>query len=410
MAKRKLTDVFIKSVQTDKRIEIFDTDTTGLALRVTPTGHKSFFYRYRYGDKIKRYTIGKYSPPALTLKKARDKAKELRVQVNNGKDPQGEKQKQKYVQPPLTFKKLAQKYKATSLPTLRDKTQTEHERIIDNELIPAFGKMPASELTKTQIISFLDKKAIDNDKKIMANRIRARLHSIFEFGLDKQIVDHNPVTKIKSYPEGSGRERFFSEKEIKKLWEAFGVVNEPAGSLMKMLLLTGQRKTETMNMMWEDIRHEKRKNFSGLVWIIPKDLAKSHRLHLVPLSHLAKNVLEQMRIVNGAKSYVFASPVLNDSSITDISRSIKEVRTKSKVKDFKLHDLRRTVSTYLAELGVPQEVNSKILNHKTGGGGSQVTRLYNRYEYIKERQIALNKWADKLQSIIASENEEVSIL
>src|SRR5690625_7551026 len=88
----------------------------------------------------------------------------------------------------------------------------------------------------------------------MANRIRARLHSIFEFGLDKQIVDHNPVTNIKSYPEGSGRERFFSEKEIKKLWEAFGVVNEPAGSLMKILLLTGHRKTETMNMMWKDIR------------------------------------------------------------------------------------------------------------------------------------------------------------
>src|SRR5690625_7612827 len=98
-----------------------------------------------------------------------------------------------------------------------------------------------------------------------------------------------------------------------------------------------------------------------------------------------------MRIVNGAKSYVFASPVLNDTSITDISRSIKEARTKSKEKDFKLHDLRRTVSTYLAELGVPQEVYSKILNHKTSGGGSQVTRLYSRHDYIEERHIALTK-------------------
>src|SRR5690625_1727764 len=125
---------------------------------------------------------------------------------------------------------------------------------------------------------------------------------------------------------------------------------------MKMLLLTEQRKTETMNMMWEDIRHEKRKNFSGLVWIIPKDLAKSHRLQLVPLSHLAKNVLEQMRIVNGAKSYGFASPVLNDSSITDISRSIKEVRTKSKIKDFKMHDLRQYMSTYMEDHIVTQVV------------------------------------------------------
>jgi len=409
MPKHKLTDLYIRNYKTPKkRIEIYDTTrgSEGLVLRVTVTGHKSFVYRYRFGKKVKRYTIGKF--PAVTLSKARKQVKELSYQVSNGIDP-GELKKDKKATPlRQTFSGLAKLYKKIHLQTLRESTIEEHTRIIDRELVPILGKKPINGIKKTEIISLLDRKAIKDGKKTMANRIRTRLHSIFEFGIHRGIVEANPVSGIKPYPEGeTKRERYYTEKEIQLLWKAFEQQPEPSQSLLKMLILTGQRKTETMKMKWS--------NVAGSVWTIPAKLAKGKRSHDVPLSGKALDVLKQLKDVNGDKTFVFASPVIDDQPITEIKRSVENIREYSteeqvdfKVADFRLHDLRRTVATYMAKLGVERTVLGKILNHKGLSGDGLVTAIYDRHEYLDEKREALEEWADHLDTIVYDEVKAVN--
>ena len=382
----------------EKRTELFDDVVKGLGLRLTPKGGKSFFYRYRIHGKTKRFTIGTF--PEISLKEARDRARTLKVDVLDGNDPQGERIARRRKEKAELFSGLAEEFKAIHLKPLREKTREEHERIINNVLIPAWGKIPAKEITRSQILSLLDKKAITEGKPTMANRIRARLHSIYEFGIHRGIVEVNPVSGVKAYPEGeTKRERYYSEQEIRKLWEAFDQAHQPAGSVMKVLLLTGQRKTETMRMRWSDI--------NGDVWTIPAQLAKGKRSHDVPLSDGVLDVLELMRAVNGNKTFVFNSPVLDDAPVDEIKRSVKNVRDASGVSDFRLHDMRRTAATYMAMLNVDRTVLGKILNHKGLAGDGQVTAIYDRHSYMREKRQALQKWSNHLQRILEGEGAKV---
>lgn len=218
----------------------------------------------------------------------------------------------------------------------------------------------------------------------------------------------NPVSGIKSYPEGeTKRERYYSEKELRHLWKAFNEAHQPAGSVFKMLLLTGQRKTETMKMKWSDI--------SGDVWTIPAQLAKGNRSHDVPLSDAALVVLETMKMLNGNKTYVFNSPVLDDAPVDEIKRSVKKVREFTgendfQVKDFRLHDMRRTAATYMAKLNVDRTVLGKILNHKGLAGDGQVTAIYDRHSYMSEKRQALQKWSQYLQRILEGETAKITRL
>jgi len=397
MPKRNLTDPFIRSFPNPaKRKEIYDQVVPGLAIRITPTGHKSFVYRYRFGQ-VKRYTIGKY--PAISLAKAREHAKELSYHVSNGIDPMNEKKKKKEeekVITPVMFQELADAFKMIHLLSLREKTRSEHTRIIDNELIPAFGGRPAKDLTKKAIIAVLDKKAISEGKPTMANRIRTRLHSIYEFGISRGIVESNPVSSISSYAEGENkRDRYYTELELRKLWSLFEQQKEPVQSVLKILLLCAQRSTETRHMRWTDIQDG--------IWTIPASLSKSNRAHEVPLPDLAIEIIESLRSLNGQSDYVFASPKLENQPIEGMQRSIRKIKMHDEgVADFRPHDLRRTAATYMAKLKVDRTVLGKLLNHKGLAGDSQVTAIYDRHEYLDEKRVALQKWSDELKRILSN--------
>lgn len=414
--REKLTDAFIKGGKPDKdvkeegkRIEIYDTmrGVSGLVLRVTLTGHRSFAFRYWYNGQSRQYTIGKYG--TWSLVDARNETKKLKKLIDKGVDPVAERQNKRKAITPKTFEELATHYKDIHLPSLREKTRAEYTRIIDRELIPAFGKRWAKELTKGEITTLLDKKAIKEGSKTMANRIRTRLHSIYEFGISRGIVQQNPVSGTKPYEGGENEsERYYTKQEICDLWDSFEQQNEPVRSYLKIITLTGQRRAETLYMKWKQVCYVKEEKFKGWVWSIPAELSKSKRVHEVPLSGLAIEIIENLKERVEGNPYVFASLTSdNPIGLKTVKRAVTDVRDISGITDFRLHDMRRSVATNLAELGTAQMVVSKILNHKSGGGGSAVTRIYNRYEYRKERQQALNRWSNYLQQILTGETEAI---
>ena len=407
------TDTWVKSVETpDVRTEYYDDTVTGLILRVTKTGYKSFAFRYWYDGQSKQITLGKYGD--LSLSDARrivkgdlkNGIKGYKHIIAEGKDPLKQRQQERETTNELTFKELSDIYDGIHLPTLRESSQKYHTWAMESKVFPKLAKKPLNEITKSDIVRLLDGIAIDGGAKATANKVRSRLHHIFEFAKSRSYVDINPVSETKPYEGGNNEsERYYSADEIKNIWDAIEDLNEPVRSYLKIIMLTGQRRTETHKMKWSDIQKVKDEDFKGWVWTIPKQYAKSNRDHVVPLSPLALELLNDLKNDTG-NPFVFSSVLNADIPIglKTIKRAVKTIKDESGVSDYRLHDTRRTVATWLAKLGTPAEVVSKVLNHKTGGGGSLVTRIYNRYEYRKERQIALNKWAKELHKIVTGES------
>lgn len=397
MPKKKLTHQFIKALNPpEKPIAYYDTNESGLTLRLSRAGTKNFCYRYQFNGKFRRYTIGTF--PAKSLSYARGKVQTLKGKVNDGIDPQAEKEKRKHKPDPQTFKELAEEFKSKYLPTLRESTQTEYRRIIDRELIPAFGDTAIGNITKNQIMSLLDDKAYNQSSPTMANRIRARLSKIYNFAIQRSLAESNPVSATATYKKGNTkRDRYYSESEIQELWSCFEDWPEPTQSVLKMLLVCGQRKTETMKMKWSDIRDH--------VWTIPAEIAKNGQPHDVPLSDMALQIIEEIRPLTGETDFVFCSPKEDNAPMKWLSRARVTIQKHSDVPDFRPHDLRRTFATYSAKLGIDRTVLGKVLNHKGLAGDSQVTAIYDRHSYMKEKRQAMNRWSHHLQKIIEDKTE-----
>ena len=418
MPKKRLTEQFLRNLKPQgKRIEYYDQHfiedgqlkkkgVKGFLVRLTEAGGKYFYYNYWHNGKSKKYKIGSY--PNIGVSKAREIAREVAAQINKGLDPQAIKNERKQIPDPLLFAELAEEFISKYLPTLREKTRTEYKRIIEKELVPKLGKYPIKEISRNQIISLLDAKAYGKDPApVMANRIRARLSKIYNFAINRGLADQNPVERIPKYKKTKDggnvekkRSRFYNPDEIKELWKYFDNWNEPTGSVLKMLLITGQRKTETMHMKWSDIH--------GNVWTIPAELAKNKEEHLVPLSDMALEILEKMKPITGMSDYVFCSPKEDNAPMKWLTRVRTTIQDESKVPDFRPHDLRRTVATYMAKLGVDRTVLGKILNHKGLAGDDQVTAIYDRHGYLQEKKRAMQLWCNHLKWMLDNKPKKIT--
>jgi integrase len=180
-----------------------------------------------------------------------------------------------------------------------------------------------------------------------------------------------------------------SDAEIAAVWAASHQLPTPYGEMYRMFLLTGQRRSEVATMCWDEV--------DGGVWTIPREKVKKDRPHTVPLTAAALDILASLRALprmvddNG---FVFTTTG-GKSASSNFAKVKRELDRLSGVTGWTIHDIRRTVRSKLAELGVPREVARKVLNHEDG----KVDRIYNRHEYLGEKREALEKWEKKLISL-----------
>ena len=388
MPKKKLTNSFIVNHQIPKsRVEYYDTIIDSLFIRISPRGRKTF--GIAYGTKGKRYTIGKY--PEIGLAQARSVAKELKVKLALGIDPQVEKKKRENAPTPKTFNELSRTFKDKHLPKLKPSTRADYERRINNDILPVLGKYTVESITRYDVLSLLEEIAEKRKAPIQANRIRAILSSIFSFGINRGLAETNPVQSIKPLAKERIRIRVYSDEEIKLIWKAFEKLPEPYCSLFKMLLVCGQRSGETRCMKWDEIDNN--------IWTIPPEKNKASRLHTIPMPHLAMGIIMKRKKENRS-NYVFDSPTKKGEPINWLQHRSCEIKTLTGIKDFRLHDLRRTVASNLAKKRVNRTVIGKILNHKGLAGDDQVTAIYDQHDYYEEKKEALQSWSNKLEEIL----------
>src|SRR5262245_33801711 len=350
-----------------ERVDYFDSKISGLGLRISPAGKKSWFVMYRVkGDpKKRRLTLDSF--PAMTLADARERAGAVLLEARRGRDPGAEVQEAKQA---CSFAALAAEYLEKHAQR-KKRSWREDERVIRKELLPKWGRRKAHDIKRQDVHSLLDE-IVARGSTIQANRTLALIRKIFNSGLGRGLVEHNPCLQIEAPGKENQRQRVLSRDEIGALWKSFADLGPAMGAMFKLRLLTAQRGAEVRSMRWEDLDLD-----VGRCWTIPPERSKNGLAHLVPLSSPALEILIALREARTKSAWVFPSRVGNGMHIQNVQKAAARLREISGIDDFVLHDLRRTAASFMTSVGISRLVVSKILNHVEQG----VTRVYDRHSY-----------------------------
>ncbi len=382
----KLTARTLASIKppAEGRAEIWDEDLPGFGLRMAASGRVTATVMYRRAGRLRRATLG--TLPPLSLADARELARKALLDAATGSDPAAAKVEQRAAP---TFRELAVLYLDKHAPQKR--SAREDRRIIERELLPHWRAALARDIRRADVIALLDGIA-SRPAPIMANRTLALVRKLFNFGIQRALVEANPCTLLSPPGTERRRERVLSEEEIRSLWRALD--KEPSARLVAALrlgLLTVQRPGEITRLRWQDVAEER----SGWWWTIPPEFAKNGRAHRVPLSSQAVGVLASLERAGG--SWVFCGR--NDGPMleTSVARYVADLRVRLAAQHFTPHDLRRTGASHMTGLGIGRLVVKKILNHVD----SDVTAIYDRHSYDAEKRAALDVWGHHVDEIVS---------
>ncbi len=402
-----LTDPWVRAAKASsgKLQEVIDAGFNApgsLMLRISPKGLKTWTFIYRNpAGRWRRYGIGHY--PHLSLGKARALARKLSGQVVNGEDPSKQKTAARNA---MRFRELANLYMRDHAKVHKAlSSQHGDRRIIKNDLLPALGDRDIRLITQADVEKILDA-IVARGSRVMANRTRALLSTVFAFARNKGYLPVDSVNPCQDVPLPGGKEksrdRVLSRKEIATLWRALKGFEEPYSSICRLMLLTGQRSGEVKAMSWKELDWEEE------LWIIPRLKMKNRQEHRVPLSRAALECLNNLKKEATSDNWVFPSRIQSTPHIKNLAPGMKRLRNSlgSSLDHFTAHDLRRTVATELSKLtGVDDVLIAKILGHRWAD--RQVTSVYNRWDKLPEMREALERWAAKLEQIATGEPAKV---
>jgi integrase len=419
-----LTDARVRSAAPPKTgiLELWDGKTSGLCFRVMKSGVRSWTFRYRphSGAAFRRVTLGRY--PALSLVEARAAAERLRDRVRTGADPQqqtrADREELRAAPAELTFDALADLY--IERYAKRQKASWKNdEGYLRANARPAWGKREATSIASQDAARLLfDVVAV---APISANRLRSVLVKLFGWACDSALLSSNPMLGVKKpHREGKGKTRTLNDQEIKLLWHALEKAEAAPGivAALKSLLLLGQRPGEVAGMAVGELHHLD--NDRTAHWELPAGRMKARRAHVVPLPPLAREIVvaeiarQRATTPLTEPEFVFASKFAERARLARhslsqaLSRIIEDLDESGDdagaVANLKAdrptpHDLRRTLATGLARLGIPRDDRLAVLAHSYG----DVHEVYDQYERLPQKRAALEMWERHLRKVIADQ-------
>lgn len=375
-----LTAKFVQNVKpTGTRVEYFDEEVTGLALRVTPTGAKSWTLFYRHRGRLRRMTLGTVT--AITLAKARERSRDVLHDVSKGTDPATEKQAGRHVQ---TVDDLATLYiEKWAKPRKRSWKADDH--LLRRKILPRWRNRAIIDITRQDVRQLVETVA-EAGAPIVANRVASLVSKLFAFALDRDLVPFSPAVRIARPGVETARDRVLTEPELRTVWTTITAMPDAMAAFYQLRLLTAQRGGEVAAMRWRDVDIEQ-----GW-WTIPAAGSKNKLAHRVPLNAPAISVVASLLArARKDEEYVLAG--------ARGKRQQAEAAALFTVHDFRGHDLRRTAASHMASAGIPRLTISKVLNHVE----RTVTAVYDRHSYDPEKRAALDWWAARLLAVVNDE-------
>lgn len=383
----KLTKPVIDELTPNATDQVYwDKTLPGFGLKVTPAGRKVFIVMYRTADsrqKLRKYTIGPYG--TLTLIMARTAAQKILLARLDGQDPAAEKQLRRKQPAGLTIDEAIARYKAEYIEPRGIGVET--KRILDRNLLATWRGRHLAEINRGNVRDFIDE-MVARGASGMAIRVFKVVHAMFNWCIGRGLLEASPCAGLAPPPSNPSRDRVLTDEELAKVLKAARQMPHPYGSLIHMLALTGQRRSEVAGMEWSELDLDK------AVWTIPSRRTKTRRAHIV---HLTPHMLAQLPDRQSDQSLVFSTA--NGKAFRSFNSLKKRLDAASGVSGWVIHDLRRTVATGMAALGIAPHVADKILNHQSGTI-SGIAAVYQRHEFLLERKMATEKWCWHVEAIM----------
>ena len=391
------------------RLEIADLRQAGLVLRITSNGVRSFAFRFRHPAtrKTLRATIGNY--PTTSLDSARKRARQMAAQVEAGGNPIESKKAERVAAPTRTFEALAHRYmKEHAERHKRPRSAEEDRRNLAVHVLPKWAKRDFRTIRRSDVIELIEA-IVSAGKHAAGNRVHSLISKVFSFAIDADLLEANPAARLRKRGVEKVGRRVLDDAEIKTFWNGIVLppVSRQVGLALRLALLTaaraseiaGARKTECQNLDEPE----------QAAWLIAGERAKNKRDHLIPLTPLAVETVKSAIELSGDSEFLFPTRLGRGGQIDRHTLTVAMVRFAKKLKGpiaktwqtepATPHDLRRTVNTRFARMGIAKEIRDRALNHITALRDPE-SRHYNVHEFRAEKRAALSRWAEEIQSII----------
>jgi integrase len=388
----KFIDTYIKNLKPEttwfEKIE-----SSGLGIRVMPSGNKSWFYRFSINGKRQKMSLGKY--PGIGLKQARELHAKALCLKEQGINPVEHAQLEKLKEENTFAKLVVSWYENYAVKHRKQARPIKYQ--IDSDIIPLLGDMELEKIQTRDITSALDK-VVQRGAPIHANRILSTIKQVLNYAVSRGNLQHNPAGNIRTRDIGGiekPRERVLNPEEVKIIWKFLESelcqMSESARLAIKIMLLTGVRTGEIRLAQWHQF------NFEQSLWTIPPEHSKGAITVKVHLSELTKKILYQHKeasdspfVIPGITSDV---PLSKDA----LPRAIKRIQNRVGIPEWTAHDLRRTFATQLGEsLNIDPVVIEKCLGHKM----PRIMATYNKNEMLPQRKEALDAWANHITKLL----------
>lgn len=372
------------------------SDSGGLYLHITPTGRKYWRFNYRYGGKHKTLALGVYLE--VSLKEARSQRDEAKAMLAAGQDPVAEKRKAKLLQevsPDDRFEAIARQWLEPRQGELSENHYRQLEITLRNDIHPVIGHIPVGQVTTPELLAALRRiearGALD-----MARKARQTCGQIFRYAIAIGKAERDIAADLKGALKTRKvqNRNHLAEVELPEFFQKLSSYDgDPLTALaLEFMVLTFVRTTELRGALWDEFDQPK------ALWRIPPERMKKERPHLVPLSRQALKVLGAVRKISGDRQHVFPNsrtplkPMSENTMLYAMYRMGYHSRAT-------VHGFRATASTILHEHGFNSDHIEMQLAHVEG---NKVKAAYNHAQYLSERTVMMQWWADHLDGLRGS--------
>jgi integrase len=404
-----LTDAALKNMKPkEKSYKVTDRD--GMYVHVSTGGTISFRLDYRLNGRRETVTFGKYAPSGLSLARAREKCLDAKRLITSGLSPAIEKQREKRrIKEAKSFGEFGEKW-MTAAP-MADSTRAMRRGIFERELLPAWRNRLLTEITPGDLRSHC-LKIVDRGAPATAIHVRDIVKQIYGFAILHGEKIANPADEVgpASIATFTPKDRSLSPSEIRVLFRVIEkVATLPTIRLgMKFFLLSMVRKSELQDAVWDEV------DFENAVWSIPKERMKRSKAHNVYLSSQMLDILIALKTCAGNSKYLLpsrydADAPMSRATFNRVTYSVVEQAKKDglPLAPFTVHDLRRTGSTLLNELGFNSDWIEKCLAHEDGRSSRGV---YNKAEYETQRRHMMQEWSNTVDAWIGGQKYAPAVL